>query len=162
MKTKNGKQLKDIRLDEFCYKLRYQPVFITINADNKKELFLNHKINCFIINVLSKNAEILNCSIPVYCLMPDHLHFVVYGKADEVSITDFVRRFKGYTAKKIKKDFGIFPLWQKRFYDHIIRKNESLNQIAGYIYNNPVRKGLVVKPEQYQWSKILFEDEIFV
>ena len=106
MKTKNGKQLKDIRLDESCYKLRYQPVFITINADNKKKLFLNDNVNIFIINTLSKNAEIFNCSVPVYCLMPDHLHFVVYGKVDGISITDFVRRFKGYTAKMIKKNFG--------------------------------------------------------
>jgi len=161
MKSKKGKQLKNICLDESCYKIAYQPVFITINTDKKSKMFLNYDINSLIINSLLKNAEILNCSVPVYCLMPNHLHFLVYGKMEETPITEFVRRFKSYTSKMSKTDFGIFPLWQKRFYDHVVRKTESLINIGKYIYNNPVRAGLTKDPEQYQWSRILFDDEIF-
>ncbi len=40
-------------------------------------------------------------------------------------------------------------LWQKSFYDHVIRKEEDLNSIAGYIFNNPVRKELVENYEDY-------------
>ncbi len=117
-------------------------------------------LNSYIKSLL-KNAEILNCSVPVYCLMPNHLHFLVYGKTEETSITEFVRRFKSYTSKMIKKNFEIFPLWQKRFYDHVIRKNESLINIAEYVYNNPVRAGLTENAEQYHWSGLFFKDDIF-
>ena len=50
--------------------------------------------------------------------------------------------------------FEIKPLWQKNFYDHIVRKEESLLKIAEYIVDNPVRKELVSEWEEYPYSKV--------
>jgi len=43
-------------------------------------------------------------------------------------------------------------LWQSRYYDHILRKAEDSDSIAWYIWMNPVRQGLVNKPEEYPFS----------
>ena len=43
-------------------------------------------------------------------------------------------------------------LWQESFYDHALRKEESLRRVAGYIWDNPVRAGLVEDPLDYPWS----------
>ncbi len=43
-------------------------------------------------------------------------------------------------------------LWQPRYFDHIVRADEDLRAIAGYILNNSVRKGLVECAEDWPWS----------
>jgi putative transposase len=43
-------------------------------------------------------------------------------------------------------------LWQPRYFDHIVRAEEDLRAIAEYILNNPVRKGLVERAENWPWS----------
>ena len=40
-------------------------------------------------------------------------------------------------------------VWQDQFYDHLIRKDESLIDIIKYCWYNPIRKRLVEKPENY-------------
>jgi hypothetical protein len=44
---------------------------------------------------------------------------------------------------------------QRSFYDHLIRKEEDLRQIAEYILNNPVRKGLVQRCEDYPYCGLI-------
>jgi hypothetical protein len=42
-------------------------------------------------------------------------------------------------------------LWQKEFYEHVLRSTESVQSVAWYIWLNPVRKGLAVKPSDYPY-----------
>jgi len=43
-------------------------------------------------------------------------------------------------------------LWQKGYYEHIVRENEAVLAIAKYIFENPVRAGLVSEPHDYPFS----------
>lgn len=43
------------------------------------------------------------------------------------------------------------PVWQDESFDHVVRSEESLLSRADYICMNPVRRGLVRKPEDYKW-----------
>ena len=43
------------------------------------------------------------------------------------------------------------PVWQEESFDHVLRSQESLEQKLEYIQQNPVRRGLVEKPEDYRW-----------
>ena len=45
-------------------------------------------------------------------------------------------------------------LWQRGFYEHIIRKEENIADVAEYILNNPVRQGLVQDGEYYEWCEL--------
>lgn len=76
-----------------------------------------------------------------YCFMPDHLHVITSGN-EESNLIKFIKKFKQITGYNFKKATGS-KLWQKSYHDHIVRKEENLNSIAEYIFNNPVRKGLV-------------------
>jgi hypothetical protein len=42
-------------------------------------------------------------------------------------------------------------VWQDESFDHVLRGDETLRETIDYIRQNPVRKGLVEKPEDYQW-----------
>ncbi|MBU0577427.1 transposase, partial [Patescibacteria group bacterium] len=56
------------------------------------------------------------------------------------SLSTVIRSFKSIVTKTTNKIYpGINFKWQARFYDHIIRNEKSLNEIRGYIYDNPER-----------------------
>jgi hypothetical protein len=44
------------------------------------------------------------------------------------------------------------PLWQTRYFDHVLRPGESVEDFAWYIWLNPVRKEMVKRPEEYPFS----------
>jgi len=43
-------------------------------------------------------------------------------------------------------------IWQKRFYDFVVWSAEKRQEKLHYIHQNPVRRRLVLEPEQWQWS----------
>jgi len=75
-------------------------------------------------------------------LMPDHIHTLVAFPQDR-SMKSTVAQWKEYTAKKL----GI--RWQRDFFDHRLRREESYTEKAHYIRQNPIRKGLVKEPTQW-------------
>ncbi|HJZ04900.1 MAG TPA: hypothetical protein VI935_09660 [Thermodesulfobacteriota bacterium] len=53
-----------------------------------------------------------------------------------------------------------FNLWQKSFYDHILRNEESVIETVRYIFNNPVRKGMVGEFKEYPFfGSMVFDIE---
>jgi putative transposase len=80
--------------------------------------------------------------IYAYCLMPDHLHLEAVGLAPHSDLIALMRQFKG-AATSVARGLGVSDLWQKGFYDHVLRERDDENAVAWYIFNNPVRKGLV-------------------
>ena len=83
-----------------------------------------------------------------WCLMPDHVHILV----QDDDLIGMVRNFKGRMTPKSRALEPSRKLWQESFYDHILRKEESVLKVADYIWQNPVRAGLVDHPSQYPWS----------
>ena len=82
--------------------------------------------------------------------MPDHLHFLAQGLTTTSNLLHFV---KGFKIKNQPTLHSIFwqPLWQRRFFDHVLRPNEAPETIAWYIWLNPVRRGLASTPHQYRY-----------
>jgi hypothetical protein len=80
-------------------------------------------------------------------LMPDHLHALV-SFSREVAMKKTVSNFKEFVAKQC----GI--QWQRDFFDHRLRADESYDEKASYIRMNPVRQQLVATPEAwpYVWE----------
>jgi len=84
--------------------------------------------------------------------MPDHVHLLV-ALPDGASLVDFVRHFKQLSSFRIKRLVGKpIAVWQQRFYDHALRSEEALEDAAQYIWNNPVRAGIVSDPGDYLYS----------
>ena len=99
------------------------------------------------------SAHYSNVELDVFQIMPNHLHGIVIIKSVGAAIgrpilkagnarryTDLntiIGSFKNITSKTIHKmGFPNFS-WQKSFYDHVIRKDDSLDKIREYIKNNP-------------------------
>ena len=77
-------------------------------------------------------------------LMPDHLHALITFGRDEV-MTKLICQWKSYTAKQTA------IRWQRDFFDHRLRSNESYAEKAAYIRNNPVRAHLIDSTNDWPW-----------
>jgi putative transposase len=82
--------------------------------------------------------------------MPDHLHALFSFPPSDRPFKGIIQKWKEWTAKKHA------ILWQSDFFEHRLRRDESLREKAQYILENPMRKGLVERPED--WPFVYFGD----
>jgi REP element-mobilizing transposase RayT len=164
MEGKEFKQRKHIHLKGFHYSSNEYVFFITICTAEKKPYFSNHNICKAILSELDYRRAKKEIKLFCYCIMPDHLHMLISleenftkrnGAFGERTLQNWVSAFKRYTSRIGRQMYKINSLWQRNFYDHIVRSNESLLEICQYILNNPVRKGMVSTWEEYPYSKII-------
>ena len=103
-----------------------------------------------VLPVLRQNGEQNDFGIYVYCFMPDHLHLLLLGEK-ESSLHKFIRTFKQESSFVFTRAHAS-PLWQRSYYDRVLRKEEVLEEVALYILNNPVRKRLVDDYKSYAFA----------
>lgn len=95
--------------------------------------------------VLAEPLEALpTYSIAKRVIMPNHIHLIVVneGERERKSLSHLMARVKGKVTRECRRE-GILaqdePLWQRGFYDHIIRDEEDRQRIVEYIANNPMK-----------------------
>jgi putative transposase len=148
------RQRKNPRLKDFDYSQPYA-YFVTICSNEKIKIFTNERLNFEIIRCLKYEKERTGMKVFVYCLMPDHLHMLISPLESALNISKFIGGFKSKTTR-IGWEYGIRrKMWQGRFHDHIVRPNETLNDISEYILNNPVRKRIVKNWDEYKFCGLL-------
>ncbi len=96
-----------------------------------------------------------NVSSLAFVVMPDHLHWL-FVLQNNHSLADVMRSVKGFSGSKIqriRREKGEIstsqPLWQDSYYDHAVRKEEDLRQMARYIIANPLRANIVKTVANY-------------
>ena len=89
-------------------------------------------------------------AVPAYCFMPDHLHLLVEGVTAGARLEPFVHAAKQYSAFAYTRRAEA-PLWQRSYYDHALRDDESTQQVVRYLLENPIRAGLVLRVEDYPY-----------
>ncbi len=138
------------RLKDFDYRGTYA-YFITILTNDRAIYFREPTVVKGIINILNETAILEKFNVLAYCFMPDHLHLLVIGQDDRSNAKKFVSLFKQKSGYWFKKDYNE-NLWHISYYDHILRKEESIEGVASYILENPVRKGFVSDYREYPFS----------
>ena len=125
--------------------------FITINcADRARNQLAGPEVAEQLFETVSYRQEKLLWWSYVFLLMPDHIHALMSFPPSDKPIKIIMSKWKERTAKEI----GI--LWQGDFFEHRLRHDESRRQKADYIRENPVRKGLISRPED--WPYVYFGD----
>jgi putative transposase len=128
------------RLADAAYRDR-QFVHWTMTIAGRLTGWLTPEFHAFFRETLRRNAERHGVIVPVYCLMPDHLHVLASGVrlgSDQILWSRAIRR----SIKQALKPVSL----QKQAYDHVLRPDESgldaFVSLAFYISENPVRAGL--------------------
>jgi len=85
-----------------------------------------------------------------YVLMPEHVHLLA-GEPRIATLSVALKVLKQETSKKLKKS-GMAQFWQRRYYDFNVWTDKKRVEKLRYMHRNPVRRGLVEKPEDWPWS----------
>ena len=83
--------------------------------------------------------------------MPDHLHLVLAASDERADFQRFMSNWKQRSGHGYKQRTSEL-LWQESYHDHVLRNDEETDRIVRYVLENPVRKGLVAKFDQYRFS----------
>lgn len=132
--------------------------FVTLCTQNRAPLFAmestvgnglcavsNRIIHKWIQRLPHKYPNVL---IDKYIIMPDHLHLIVTIQEEHIgcSLPDIMRFFKTMTTNEYIREVknGAVPpfagkLWQKSYYDHVIRNQQDYDETWQYIENNPAK-----------------------
>src|SRR5258706_11147815 len=153
---------RSIRLKEFDYS---QPglYFVTIVTHQRKCLFgeiVDGKVR------LTKAGTIVseiwvgvqerfpNVSADLFVVMPNHVHgiitvgaqFIVTDRAGEKgamnrapTLGQVIRTLKAASTHRIRQSNGLGIVWQRNYYEYVIRDEQSLQRIRQYICDNPLR-----------------------
>ncbi len=101
--------------------------------------------------LMESDVRFQRCKLHAFAVMPNHAHLLA------TQLTPFAHwlgPLKGFTANRANKALGLSntSFWQNESYDHLVLNNEEFVRIQRYIELNPVRAGLVERPEQFRWS----------
>lgn len=146
---------KPTRLKEFDYASPNAVFFLTVCTQSNRDIFKNPDFSLKCIDYIKSERIRLGHAAYVYCLMPDHLHILLSPLESGIPVTQYM---SGLISKitHLSWKYGYSgKLMRRSFYDHVVRKEEDLRQIAEYILNNPVRKGLVEKREDYPFCGLI-------
>ena len=86
-----------------------------------------------------------------WCLMGNHYHLLLRGDLEAISMT--MHRLQGTYAGYFNRVHGrTGSLFEGRFSSRPVEADDYLLAVVRYIHDNPVKAGLVSRPEQYRWS----------
>ena len=152
MKSKKFPYRNSIRLKAYDYS---QPgaYFVTIVTHNRNPLFGKIQEDEMLLNALGQsiaNAWIWLAmrhpyvELDEYVVMPNHLHgivIIVDNGEKRKSLGQLIGAFKTITTKRINLAQGTpgQMLWQRNFYERVIRNSQELERAREYIVNNALR-----------------------
>jgi REP element-mobilizing transposase RayT len=140
---------KRIRLPSANY-IGLQRYFLTFCCSERRECFLWADFNNYFVEQLRQQSATYQFVVPSYCLMPDHVHLLVEGLSVNSNLTPFVKAFKQVTGFEFERRTGQ-RLWQRYYYDHVLRPKDDPNSVAWHIWLNPVRAGLCEEPRKFRF-----------
>jgi len=147
------------------YRIAGATVFITLVTNHRVPFLIQPKAR----DLLQKAWRYVSKKHPfttdAFCLLPDHMHMLITLPENDADYSLRIREIKRSFSSKYfspnishsmksaslqsKKEAG---LWQRRFWDHIIRDERDFRNHFDYIHINPVKHGLVDDLFLWQWS----------
>jgi len=140
---------KQIRLPLPTYRTTYACA-LTIRTAGQTRPFSNSSLCLEAIDLLRRVSIRRSVAVFAYCVMPDHVHVLAQSTQGE-SLVDFVKEFKQRLGYRFKQRTGL-SLWQKSYHDRFLRGEDDLRSAARYVFENPVRGGLVRRASGYSFS----------
>lgn len=136
--------------------------FFTVNLQNRKSKLLTENIDALRF-AFRKTMHYYPFSIDAIVILPDHLHVILTLPEQDGNFSLRWNLIKGIFSKQIpttesitsvrknKRERGI---WQKRFWEHLVRNEVDFEHHVNYIHYNPVKHGYVENPVDWPYSSI--------
>lgn len=120
---------------------------------NRQDIFYDDEDYRHFLKTLGKMKLDNQFIIYGYCLMTNHVHLLIKENTDSISrvMSRIGTSYAWWYNKKYGRSGHVF---QGRYGSECVEKDEYLLTVIRYIHNNPVKAGIIHKPEEYRWSSI--------
>jgi REP element-mobilizing transposase RayT len=120
-------------------------------GNNHQPLFYERENYLFFLRQLRKYLTPQVFQTIAYCLMPNHYHLLVYLRSDDLSTQ--MKRFLLSYANAVNRRYGRSgALFEGRFRTVCVEQDPHLLHLSRYIHLNPVLAGIVIRPEDWEFS----------
>lgn len=139
--------------------------FFTIVTFNRKPILTDERTRDLLHEAWIDTKNRFPFKTEAVCLLSDHLHCIWSLPENDTNYSVRIKEIKRLFTKAylqligpgelrneshIKK--GEAAIWQRRFWEHVIRDQDDFHRHVDYIHYNPVKHGLVKKVVDWQWS----------
>jgi REP element-mobilizing transposase RayT len=124
---------------------------VTSRGNAKQTIFIDDEDKERFFDMLSMVVERFNWRCHAYCLMENHYHLLI--ETLHANLSKGMRQLNGvYTQGFNQRYRRIGHLFQGRYKAILVEKDNHLLSLCRYVVLNPMRVGLVKRPEQWRWS----------
>ena len=140
------------------YKRCYQPggnYFFTLVTYERRPIFINPDNVAYLKAAINKVKKKYPFSLNAIVILPDHLHCIWRLPENDTDFSMRWRLIKRYFSLEISASINHRKekeVWQRRFWEHLIRDENDWRKHMDYIHYNPVKHGLVPSPEEWPHS----------
>ena len=145
--------------------------FITTSCYQRRRLLGRARDRDLFLEVLESVRRRYRFVVVGYVVMPEHIHLLL-GEPERGNPSMVMQALKQGFAKRLlarlcrsadPRQSSLWNtaveegrIWQHRFYDFVVFTAKKRVEKLDYMHNNPVKRGLVLKPEQWRWSSYRF------
>ena len=122
---------------------------ITTRTLGGEQAFATEEAKRLVVRALSYYRRAGRWRVYAFVVMANHVHSVV--SANLGALSDTVRDFKKWIWHELARPENT-SLWERRYDDNAIGSLREMKQVTEYVHHNPVRIGLVRRPEDYFWA----------
>jgi putative transposase len=126
-------------------------VAFTACEKNRRSGFAAPEVHVAFRECLERAALSHACTVPIYTLMPDHMHMLLLGDSEASRPYIAMCDFKILSGRWLHRRMPHLH-WQHDFYDHVVRWSEGWRVQAKYIALNPVRSGLAADAADWPYT----------
>lgn len=126
---------------------------VTARGNERRDIFLGNLDDdrTAFLGTLGHVCERFNWISHAYCLMTNHYHLLIETAA--ANLSQGMRQLNGVYSQYVNRTHGrVGHLFQGRYKGILIEKDNYLLELARYVVLNPVRAGMVNRPEAWPWS----------
>jgi putative transposase len=123
--------------------------FVTATTLDRQQWFAQFDLARLLIVEMKRLHDEAAVESLAWAVMPDHVHWL-FSLGSALALGPVLNQLKGRSARSINRRLGRNgPFWQAAYYDHALRTDEDLKDVARYIVANPLRAGLVTSLGDY-------------
>jgi putative transposase len=128
------------------------PYHIVQRGNNREACFIEPENYQFYLMLWEELAARYGVAVHAYCLMTNHVHFLVTPSSD-TAISNTMKVAGSRYAQHINATYGrTGTMWEGRHRASLVQSDRYLLSCMRYIELNPVRAAMVRRPEEYRWS----------
>lgn len=131
----------------------HYPHHVTQRGNRRQRTFFSDSDYQTYIDLLVNAKKSSGVAVWAYCLMPNHVHFVVVPEHEDSLAAFFADAHRRYTRRVNFREGWRGHLWQERFHSFVMDEKYLLATVR-YTELNPVRAGLCRRPEEWAWSSV--------